>query len=121
MSEVIQDLEQRRWQAMIDVDLSTLDLLLHPNLRYTHSTAAVDTKESYLQALETGLFDYREVDNTDVEIQSFQDLALVNGTAAIPVVARGKEFLLRSRYTCVWVNENDDRRFLAWQNTPIPG
>ena len=72
MSEVIQDLEQRRWQAMIDVDLSTLDLLLHPNLRYTHSTAAVDTKESYLQALETGLFDYREVDNTDVEIQSFR-------------------------------------------------
>ena len=46
MSEVIQDLEHRRWQAMIDVDLPTLDLLLHPNLRYTHSTAAVDTKES---------------------------------------------------------------------------
>ena len=120
MSEVIQDLEHRRWQAMIDVDLPTLDLLLHPNLRYTHSTAAVDTKESYLQAIEAGVFDYREVDNTDVEIQTFQDLALVNGTAAIKVVARGKEFLLRSRYTCVWVCENDDWRFLAWQNTPIP-
>lgn len=120
MSEVIQDLEHRRWQAMIDVDLLTLDLLLHPNLRYTHSTAAVDTKESYLQAIEAGVFDYREVDNTDVEIQTFQDLALVNGTAAITVVARGKEFLLRSRYTCIWVCENDDWRFLAWQNTPIP-
>ena len=121
MSEVIQELEERRWRAMIDADLSTLDLLLHPNLRYTHSTAAVDSKESYLEAIEAGTFDYREVENSDVEIQSFQDLALVNGTAAITVVARGKEFLLRSRYTCVWLNENGDWKFLAWHNTPIPG
>ena len=119
MTEVIQELENRRWQAMIDVDLSTLNVLLHPNLRYTHSTAAVDSKESYMQALEKGVFDYREVDNTDVEIQTFDGLALINGTAEIKVVAREKEFLLRSRYTCVWVEGAEGWRFLAWQNTPI--
>ena len=120
MTEVIQELENRRWQAMIDVDLPTLDGLLHPNLRYTHSTAAVDSKESYITALENGVFDYRQVDNSDVEIQMFSGLALVNGTAQIKVVAREKEFLLRSRYTCVWVEGSEGWQFLAWQNTPIP-
>ena len=120
MAEVIQELEKRRWRAMIEVDLPTLDSLLHPSLRYTHSTAAVDTKDSYMSAIENGVFDYRDVSNSDVEIQIFNDLALVNGTAEITVVAREKEFLLRSRYTCVWLKESGEWQFLAWQNTPIP-
>lgn len=120
MTEVIQELEKRRWQAMIDVDLPVLESLLHPNLRYTHSTAAVDSKESYLSAIKNGVFDYRDVSNSDVEIQVFDGLALVNGTAQITVVAREREFLLRSRYTCVWVEESGEWQFLAWQNTPIP-
>jgi hypothetical protein len=119
MSEVIQELETRRWQAMIDADLAALDELLHPNLRYTHSTAAVDSKESYMKAIERGVFDYREVDNSEVEIQTFDGLALVNGTAEIKVVAREKEFLLRSRYTCVWLEGSEGWQFLAWQNTPV--
>ena len=121
MSEVIEELEQRRWRAMIEADLATLDRLLHPSLRYTHSTAAVDSKESYMAAIDAGVFDYREIHTSEVEIQTIDDLALVNGTAEIAVVARGKEFLLRSRYTCVWVNKKDEWKFLAWQNTPIPG
>ena len=120
MTEVIQELEKRRWRAMIEVDLPTLDSLLHPSLRYTYSTAAVDSKDSYMSAIENGVFDYRDVSNSDVEIQTFDRLALVNGTAEITVVAREKEFLLRSRYTCVWIKESSEWQFLAWQNTPIP-
>ena len=41
MSTLIEDLEHRRWQAMIESDLPVLEELLHPNLRYTHSTAVV--------------------------------------------------------------------------------
>ena len=73
-----------------------------------------------MSAIENGVFDYRDVSNSDVEIQIFNDLALVNGTAEITVVAREKEFLLRSRYTCVWIKESSEWQFLAWQNTPIP-
>ena len=94
--------------------------MLHSNLRYTHSTAAVDSKESYMTAIENGVFDYRDVSNSDVEIQILDGLALVNGTAEITVVAREREFLLRSRYTCVWIEEPKGWQFLAWHNTPIP-
>ena len=62
MEAAIHELEQRRWQAMIDADLQVLDELLHQDLRYTHSTAAVDSKESYLTAIELGTFDYRAID-----------------------------------------------------------
>ena len=119
MEAAIHELEQRRWQAMIDADLQVLDELLHQDLRYTHSTAAVDSKESYLAAIERGTFDYRAVNNSEVEIRIFDNVALVNGTAEITVVAREREFLLRSRYTCVWLSTIEGWKFLAWQNTPI--
>ena len=119
MEAAIRELEQRRWQAMIDVDLQVLDELLHQDLRYTHSTAAVDSKESSLAAIELGTFDYRAVHNSDVEIRTFDNVALVNGTAEITVVAREREFLLRSRYTCVWLNTIEGWKFVTWQNTPI--
>ena len=35
----IKNLEDRRFQAMIDSDFATLDKLLGENLIYTHSTA----------------------------------------------------------------------------------
>lgn len=119
MEAAIHELEQRRWQAMIDADLQVLDELLHQDLRYIHSTAAVDSKESYLAAIERGTFDYRAVDTSEVEIRTFDNIALVNGTAEITVVAREREFLLRSRYTCVWLNTIEGWKFLTWQNTPI--
>ena len=119
MSTLIEDLEHRRWQAMIESDLPVLEELLHPNLRYTHSTAVVDSKESYIKAIQEGVFDYRNIETSDVEIQLFGQLALIIGSANITVLARGKEFVLNSRYTCMWMQE-ENWRFLAWHNTPIP-
>ncbi|HJM21848.1 MAG TPA: nuclear transport factor 2 family protein [Acidimicrobiales bacterium] len=119
METEIQELEQQRWDAMIASDCEALGELLHPNLRYTHSNAAVDSKESYLTAIEKGVFDYQAVDNSEVEIQMIGDVALVNGTAQITVAARGTEFQLHSRYTCVWISTDTGWKFLAWQNTPI--
>ena len=120
MEDEIQKLEERRWGAMIASDLQVLGDLLHPKLRYTHSNASVDSKDSYLSAIEQGIFDYRSVDNSDVEIQIIDNLALVNGTAKITVEARGSEFQIHSRYTCVWMSTDSGWKFLAWQNTPIP-
>ena len=50
----INDLEDRRYAAMVDADLDTLDDLLADDVIYTHSDASVDTKTSYLDMLRSG-------------------------------------------------------------------
>ncbi len=49
----ILELEQRRFKAMCDGDADALGALLHADLTYTHSSGAVDSKESYTRASAT--------------------------------------------------------------------
>ena len=44
-------LEQRRFKAMCAGDVGALDQLLHRDLKYTHSSGAVDSKASYLRGV----------------------------------------------------------------------
>jgi len=115
-------MEERRWQAMINEDLDALNVLLHPQMRYTHSNATVDTKESYIAAIGNKTFDYRNVETKDTEVQLIgeNDLGLVNGKALISVVAGGRELTLDCRYTCIWKHTENGWQFLAWHNTPLP-
>ncbi|NCG40288.1 MAG: DUF4440 domain-containing protein, partial [Actinobacteria bacterium] len=80
MTSEIELMEERRWQAMIDKDIDALNTLLHSQMRYTHSNATVDTKDSYITAIENKVFDYRNVETKDTEIQLIgeNDLGLVN-------------------------------------------
>jgi ketosteroid isomerase-like protein len=122
MTSEIELMEERRWQAMIDKDIDALNTLLHSQMRYTHSNATVDTKDSYITAIENKVFDYRNVETKDTEIQLIgeNDLGLVNGEALISVLAGGRELTLDCRYTCLWKHTDNGWQFLAWHNTPLP-
>ena len=91
-------------------------------MRYTHSNATVDTKDSYITAIKNKVFDYRNVETKDTEIQLIgeNDLGLVNGQALISVLAGGRELTLDCRYTCLWKHTDNGWQFLAWHNTPLP-
>ncbi|MDG1197022.1 MAG: nuclear transport factor 2 family protein [Actinomycetota bacterium] len=122
MTAEIELMEERRWQAMIDKDIDVLNALLHAQMRYTHSNASVDTKDSYITAIKNKVFDYRNVETKDTEIQLIgeNDLGLVNGQALISVLAGGRELTLDCRYTCLWKHTDNGWQFLAWHNTPLP-
>ena len=51
-------LEQRRFKAMIAGDTGELATLLHRDLKYTHSSGAVDSKDSYTRGVREKLWDY---------------------------------------------------------------
>ena len=116
----VRDLERQRWQAMIDKDLDTLRQLFADELSYTHSNALVDTKDSYLRAIEERVFDYRGVRHSDDECRVLGDVALLTGRAEIDVMARGSLHHLNARYTVVWLRRDGRWQFLCWQSTPIP-
>lgn len=119
LSQVLEH-EQRRWDALIAKDLATLDELFAEELSYTHSNAMVDTKASYLRAIEDRTFDYAAVRRTDEDARLLGDVALLTGRAEVDVTVGGRAVQLDSRYSVVWVRRDGRWQFLCWQSTPIP-
>ena len=111
--------EEQRWAALISNDFEALDSLVHASLTYTHSNAAVDTKESWIGSVTSGFVDYRSVEREDVAIISSGSTAVITGKATFVVGVQDSEITIVARFTSVWVNENDQWKFFAWQNTPI--
>jgi uncharacterized protein (TIGR02246 family) len=116
----IRALEDRRYAAMIDKDLAALDELFADELSYTHSNALVDTKTSYLEAIEKRVFDYRDATRVEEDIVVFGDAARVTGHVQIHVVSGPRDLHLNARFTVLYVRQDGRWRFAAWQSTPIP-
>jgi ketosteroid isomerase-like protein len=116
----VDDLEDRRYAAMVGPDLDTLDELLSDEVLYTHSNASVDTKASYLEILRTGTLVYHSLDHTTETVVTRPGVAIVSGTMSGSIRMNGAEKTLNSRVVAVWVAEDGQWRLAAFQPTPIP-
>jgi ketosteroid isomerase-like protein len=117
----ISDLEDRRYTAMVDADLDTLDDLLSDDVIYTHSDASVDTKASYLDTLRAGSLVYLTLEHTTDLVLIRPGVAVVAGTMSGSIRRNGAAKTLNSRAVAVWVSEDGRWRLAAFQPTPIPG
>src|SRR5215475_13018854 len=79
VAKQIRALEAKRYQAMTDGDVGTLAELFAPDLAYTHSDATTDSKQSYLDRLASGYFDYGALEHPEAGIVVHGDCALVFG------------------------------------------
>jgi uncharacterized protein (TIGR02246 family) len=116
----VQDLEERRYAAMVGPDLDALGELLSDDVIYTHSNASVDTKASYLDILRTGTLVYHSLDHTTEAVVTRPGVAIVSGTMSGAIRMNGAEKTLNSRVAAVWVAEDGRWRLAAFQPTPMP-
>jgi hypothetical protein len=116
----VRSLEDRRYKAMIGRDFDALRSLLHPELVYTHSNAAVDSRDSWIAGIEARRFDYRGVERFDELIRVYGDTAIVSGRIRIELVSGGTPRQLNSRFVNVWVRQGGTWQMTLWQSTPIP-
>jgi ketosteroid isomerase-like protein len=116
----ISELEARRYQAMTDADIPALEELFSADLAYTHSDASTDSKQSYLDKLATGFFDYGVMDHPEHSIVVRGDCALVFGDMRGEVLIAGQTRALNSKCLSVWVRENGSWALLAFQPTKYP-
>ncbi len=117
----ISELEAKRYQAMTDGDIGTLEELFSADLVYTHSDASSDSKRSYLDKLASGHFDYGVIDHPESGIVVRGDCALVFGDMRGEVVIGGSTRVLNSKSLAVWGRENGNWVLLAFQPTKYPG
>lgn len=116
----ISALEAKRYQAMTDADTETLAELFSADLVYTHSDASSDSKQSYLDRLASGYFDYGVMDHPETGVVVHGDCALVFGDMRGEVVIAGQKRVLNSRTLAVWARENGNWVLLAFQPTKYP-
>ena len=118
--EMVRCWEQRRCEAMLAGDVSTLKDALSEQVVYVHSTSVRDSRASYLQKISSGSLRYLQLSFTDLNIQISEGVVLVTGCMAATVLKDGQEKAVRSTFLTVWLPELGDWRLRAHQGTPQP-
>jgi ketosteroid isomerase-like protein len=113
-------LEDVRFKAMVSGDVKLLNELMDEDMIYTHSSAVVDTKASYLEALTSGKTRYKSQRRFEERVRLFGDCALVTGRAEMEADVNGVQKTLRLRYLDVWTKTPQGWKFVAWQSTSLP-
>ncbi len=123
-NEIEQDiriLEDRRWQATIQVDVAALDQLLAEELVHNHSSARVDGKSGIIDGLKAGKWMYRQVERVEERIDVFVDTARVTGHVRLTIDnADGSTRIYNNRFLDIWIKRCGKWQMIAWQATPIP-
>jgi ketosteroid isomerase-like protein len=115
MDEILA-LENRRIEAMVNGDVQALDEILADDLIYTHTTARLDTKASFIDAVKTGKSNYKSVDREGVEVKNLGDTAVVTGHAKFHV----GDNKFAARFIDVYAKRNGAWQMVAWQSTRVP-
>lgn len=117
---LIKRLEDERFKSIVEKRYEDFAKLAHPDMTYTHTTGVTDTKDSYLDKLFGGFYDYKWITHPVNKIKVFGDLALVFGEMHSELIAGSVEKKLHNKSLAVWKKENNEWLFYAYQPTPLP-
>ena len=112
--------EDRRYQAMQDADLTTLDVLCADELSYAHSSGARDTKDEYLAKVRTGYYVYRRIDHPVERVAVLGDTAVVVGRMTADLDVDGAPKTIDNLALAVWTRASGEWQLLAYAPTSLP-
>jgi ketosteroid isomerase-like protein len=112
-------LEDERFGAMVARDFARLQLLVHDDLMYTHSSGVVDGKASWLDSMKSGRVKYKSASCTERKVRLYGDTALITGRAQIEAEIAGQAKTLRLLFLNAWTKSPRGWQFVAWQSTPL--
>ena len=112
--------EDRRYRAMQDADLTTLEELCAEELSYAHSNGARDTKQEYLEKVRSGYYVYRRVDHPVERVEVAGDAAIVVGRMTADLEVQGAPKTIDNLALAVWTRASGDWKLLAYAPTSLP-
>lgn len=112
-------LEQSWQDALVKNDFATLEKVYADTLIYTHSNASVDSKQSYLATLKSGVTKYKSIKRDDIKVSVYGNTALVTCHWVVDVTSRGNAIHTDARFLHVYVKQKDGWKMVAHQSTRI--
>jgi Domain of unknown function (DUF4440) len=120
-AEAAMKAEQARYAAQTTNDFGAMDRLFGDDLTYNHSSAATDSKATYIDSMRSGRVKYRKMTpNGDVATRTYGCIAIITGTAVYEVTAGGQDRTVPLRFTAIWASRPAGPQFVSWQSTGIP-
>lgn len=119
-SEAVKQAELARFRAMTTNDLPALEASLGDDLIYTHSSASVDTKASYVGSIRSGALKYVSIEPGELKVRVYGTTAVITGVAKMATVSSGQTMNNQLRYTDVWVLRDGRWQMVGWQSTRMP-
>src|SRR6185503_4983363 len=113
--------ETARYAAQTSNDFAAMEKLFGDDLTYNHSSAATDSKATYIDSMRSGRTKYRKMTpNGDLKTRTYGCLAIITGTAVYEVTAGGQDRSVPLRFTAIWAKRPSGIEFVSWQSTGIP-
>ena len=112
--------EDRRYRALVEGDLATLEETFADELSYTHSDGSVDTRDSYLEKLRTRYYVYDRVDHPVDRVSVVGDCAIVVGRMIADIRVQGTPKHLDNLVLVVWTRARGDWQLLGFAPTVPP-
>lgn len=119
LKRLVEELENRRYAAMLASDVAVLDEMLDDDLIYSHSLGDRDGKASYLDKVARGVFVYHEVHHTNDSIVARGDCAVVAGTMRAKASVGPELREINNASLAVWMKFGGRWRLVAYQPTPV--
>lgn len=112
--------QDKRVAATLAADIAALDAMMTDELSYTHSSAVVETKAEFLDALKTGKYRYQSMQFDERRVRLHGDAAIVSGTCSVRVLVNGSELALKLRFTELYVKRDAAWKMALWHSTRVP-
>jgi ketosteroid isomerase-like protein len=116
----IERLEQRRIQAILDVDMPTLYSLYADDFFYNRAGGDSLTRAEYLPMYKSGKLKVNKSSSGGREVRIYGDTAVVTGIVHVDATISGENRNLHLRYLNVWIKRGDGWKLVARQATNLP-
>ncbi len=112
--------EEARYAAQVGDDYIALEQLFAEDLVYIHSSALVDSKQSYIDSLRSGAVKYVTMRRSDVKVRTLGCVAAITGLGNFDVKLNGKDLSVEVRFHSLWAKRDGRLQFVSWQATRTP-
>jgi ketosteroid isomerase-like protein len=118
--ESVEQVERRRFAAMVAQDTATLEPMLAEDLRYVHSDGKIESKAQFIETIRSGRLRYRAIAVQEIDVRTYDDLAVVVGLLTVDAQAGDQPVALKLRFTDVYVERDGRWQLVAWQSSRLP-
>lgn len=116
--EVLQ-VEHQRDQALQNRDMAVLDSIEADDLTFVNGRGAVLTKSQYMDEIRSGRIKFLTFEQGDYRFHIFGDTVVFTARNTGAVEVHGKIERTPRRFTMVYVKQNGQWKFVAFQATSI--
>lgn len=112
--------EDARYAAQMANDFPAMEKLIADDLVYIHSSSVVDTKQSYIESMRSGMVKYKVMRRSDVKVRTFGCIATLTGLGNFDVQLNDKDLSIELRFHSIWAKRDGKLQFVSWQATRTP-